>query len=281
MTLLESLLFGAVQGITEFLPVSSSGHIAIAEALTGVDIGDDSLAFTVLLHLGTLAAVLVVYGKEVFGMLKAAFTLVPKLFGRKFRMSEANSDERMLVTVFIATLPLIPGVMLEDKIGCVSQNVIAVGAILTVNSIVLFMSDRFSRESLAPEKVGARHALIVGIAQVFALFPGLSRSGTTVSAGLFQGFEREYALKFSFVMSVPAVAGACILDLPGFISGSVQTGDVRTLGIYFAGALTAALVGIASIKLFRFAAKKKSFLPFSIYSLAAGITAIAAGISMR
>lgn len=277
MTLWQSIIFGLVQGLTEFLPVSSSGHIAIAEALLGTDLGESSLAFTVLLHAGTLAAVLFVYARDVLGIIRAVGTFLPKLFRGKFRLSEADPDERMLILVVIATLPLVPAILLKDKIEFVAGDIRIVGGILIVNAIVLFLAGVLPKGGRPPEKAGIRHALTVGAAQVFALFPGLSRSGTTISAGLFCGFEKEYAAKFSFIMSIPAVLGACALDLPGFISETLSSGDVRQTAIYLAGALTAAVSGVGAIRLLVLVAKKNKFIIFSLYSLAVGAAAITAG----
>ena len=279
MTLWQSLLYGFIQGLTEFLPVSSSGHVAIAEALFGFDPGS-SLPFTVLLHAGTLVSLIVVCRRKLAKLVRAFFTLVPKLFRRGFKLSEASADERMLVFTLISTLPLVPAAAFKDRIETAASDIRIVGAILIVNSVVLFLAGRLSREDLPPEKVKIRHALAVGVSQAFALFPGLSRSGTTVSTGLFMGFEREYAAEFSFIMSIPAVLGACALDLPGFISESAA-GDPKQTAIFLAGALAAALTGAGAIRLLFLIVRKNKFEIFSLYSLAAGVFAIAAGFAIK
>lgn len=278
MTLLQSILFGIIQGLTEFLPVSSSGHIAIFQSLFDADLGEGSLSFTVLLHLGTLIAVLAVYRKDIAELVRALFSLCKKLVKGPRRLSEMTVYERMVVYVIIATLPLIPASLLEDKIAFISARVWVVGIILVINAVMLYFSDRLAVENTPPEKVSAGNALFVGLAQMFAVLPGLSRSGSTITAGLAEGFTREYAVKFSFILSIPAILGACVLDLPDFISETASSGDREQLIIYLAGALTAMLVGTAAIKLLVYISKKSNFRAFSYYSAAAGAAAIIAGI---
>lgn len=278
MTLIESILFGIIQGLTEFLPVSSSGHIAIFQSLFDTDLGEGSLSFTVLLHLGTLISVFIVYRKDIAELIRAFFSLCKKLVKGPRKISEMTVYERMVIYVVVATLPLIPASLLNDKISFISAHIWAVGIILLINAVMLYFSDRFASESRAPEKVTSRNALVVGIVQMFAVLPGLSRSGSTITAGLAQGFTREYAVKFSFILSIPAILGACVLDLPDFISETVSSGDSAQLMIYLAGALSAMLVGIAAIKLLIYISKKSNFRSFSYYSAAAGAAAIIIGI---
>ena len=278
MTLLQSVLFGIIQGLTEFLPVSSSGHLAIFQSLFGTDLGEGSLSFTVLLHLGTLIAVFIVYRKDIAELVRAFFSLCKKIVKGPRALSEMTVYERMVIYVFIATLPLIPASLLEDKIAFISAHVQAVGIILLINAVMLYFSDRLASEKTPPEKVTAGNALIVGVMQIFAVLPGLSRSGSTITAGLAQGFTREYAVKFSFILSIPAILGACALDLPEFISETVSSGDTAQLMIYLTGALTATAVGIAAIKLLIYISKKSNFRAFSYYSAAAGTAAIIAGM---
>ena len=278
MTLLRSILFGIIQGLTEFLPVSSSGHIAIFQSLFDTDLGDGSLSFIVLLHLGTLIAVFIVYRKDIAELVRAFFSLCGKIVKGPPKLSELTVYERMVIYVAVATLPLIPASFLEDKIAFISARIWAVGIILLINAVLLYFSDRFASEKRPPEKVSAGNAFIVGIMQMFAVLPGLSRSGSTITAGLAQGFTREYAVRFSFILSIPAILGACVLDLPDFISETVSSGDSAQLMIYFAGASAAMLVGIAAMKLLIYISKKSNFRAFSYYSAAAGTAAIIAGV---
>lgn len=270
MTIFKSIIYGIVQGLAEFLPISSSGHLAILHALLG---GEENLSFDVLLHLGTLIAVLIVYRKDVATLIVSFFTLIGKLFRGNFRYSTYSEGERFVILVLIATLPLIPGALLDHYVEAVSGSMLAVGIILTVNSAMLYMSDKIKSGDRGLAEMKPKNALIIGLSQLIAVFPGLSRSGTTVTAGLTQKLDRPFAVKFSFIMSIPAILGACVLKLPEFVT-TVGSEDPALLLTYLAGALAAGIVGVASMKLLQFIAKNKNFRIFSVYSLAAGIFAI-------
>lgn len=275
MTLIESIIYGIIQGLAEFLPISSSGHLAIFHALFGGN--DENLAFDVLLHLGTLVAVFIVFHKDIAQLIVSFFTLVGKLFHGKFRFSDYNEGERFVIFVLIATIPLIPAAILDGWIAALSGYLWAVGLILILNAVMLFFSDRFATGSKGLEETKPKNALIVGLSQMCAVLPGLSRSGTTITVGLTQGFDRSFAVKFSFILSIPAILGACVLELPEFVT-TVGSENPAQLMIYLAGALTAGIVGVAAMKLLQFIAKKNNFRIFSYYCLAVGIFAIAYSI---
>ncbi len=278
MTIWESIIYGIIQGLTEFLPVSSSGHLAILQTIFKSGFGEDSLSFSVLLHLGTLLAVFIVYAKDIWELICSFFTLCGKLIHKKHKMEDFTVSERMVIFVLIATLPLIPAALLDKYIAALSGYVWAVGLILIVNAVMLYISDKLARENLYPEEVKPKNALVVGLVQVFAVLPGLSRSGSTITAGLSQGFRREYAVKFSFILSIPAILGACVLELPDFISQTLAENDTSLLLTYIAGALSAMIVGILAIKLLIMISKKSNFRVFSYYCAAAGALAIVLGI---
>lgn len=278
MTIWESIIYGIIQGLTEFLPVSSSGHLALLQAIFGNDFGDNSLSFSVLLHLGTLLAVFIVYAKDIWELICSFFTLCGKLIHKKHKLSDFTVSERMVIFVLIATLPLIPAALLDKLVAAISGYVWAVGIILILNAVMLYMSDRLAKENVYPEDVKPRNALFVGIIQVFAILPGLSRSGSTITAGLSQGFCREYAVKFSFILSIPAILGACVLELPDFISETASNGDTALFLTYLAGALAAMIVGILAIKLLIMISKKSNFRVFSYYCGAVGALALVFGL---
>ena len=270
MTILKSIIYGIVQGLAEFLPISSSGHLAILHALLG---GEENLSFDVLLQLGTLVAVLIVYRKDVATLIVSFFTLIGKLFRGNFRYSTYSEGERFVILVLIATLPLIPGALLDHYVEAVSGSMLAVGIILIVNSAMLYASDKIKPGDRGLAEMKPKNALVIGLSQLIAVFPGLSRSGTTVTAGLTQKLDRPFAVKFSFIMSIPAILGACVLKLPEFVT-TVGSEDPALLLTYLAGALAAGIVGVAAMKLLQFIAKNRNFRIFSVYSLAAGIFAI-------
>lgn len=275
MNILSAILYGIIQGLTEFLPVSSSGHLAIAGAILGKgDIEADNFTFFILLHLATLVAVLIVYAKDVFPLIPAFFRLVRKLFRGKHRLSDFDECERMVIFVLIATLPLIAAVFINDYVEAMSSYVKIVGGILIFNGIVLFLSDRISAGNKELGEVKPKNALAVGLCQLLAIFPGLSRSGSTITGGRLCGFSREFAVKFSFILSIPAIIGANIFKIPDMVNNPVPASDIPAYAI---GMLVAALTGVAAMKLLAYISKKSDFKIFSVYCATVGILAVIFG----
>lgn len=275
MNILSAILYGIIQGLTEFLPVSSSGHLAIAGAILGKgDIEADNFTFFILLHLATLVAVLIVYAKDVFPLIPAFFRLVRKLFRGKHRLSDFDECERMVIFVLIATLPLIAAVFINDYVEAISSYVKIVGGILIFNGIVLFLSDRISAGNKELGEVKPKNALAVGLCQLLAIFPGLSRSGSTITGGRLCGFSREFAVKFSFILSIPAIIGANVFKIPDMVNNPVPASDIPAYAI---GMLVAALTGVAAMKLLAYISKKSDFKIFSVYCATVGILAVIFG----
>ena len=273
LTLLESVFFGIIQGLTEFLPVSSSGHLAIFQNVLGMEDPEHLVAFNVLLHLGTLVAVFIMYWRDILPLIPAAFTMLGKMFKGNFKVKEYSYNERFVLLIIIATLPLFPAVLIEDKLTFISGYLSIVGAILVLNGVILLYSDRLSSSnSLTISEATPKKALFVGLFQAAAaLLPGLSRSGSTITGGLLSGFDRQSAVKFSFIMSLPAILGACVLKLPGLFSNTDSTGQLL---VYVVGAIVAAIVGLLAMKLLTYISKKSTFRGFAYYCFAAGIVAI-------
>jgi len=273
MDLLSSIFYGVVQGLTEFLPISSSGHLALFQIFFGMN-GEENIAFNVLLHLGTLLAVFAMYYKDIFALVPAFFTMLKKVFTGKFKLSDYTVNERMVILLIIATLPLVVIVKFADAVEYISTYAVIIGAILIFNGLVLMLSDNISKKSrdkIGIEKATPKKALFVGICQMFAVVPGLSRSGSTITGGLLMNFDREFAVKFSFIMSIPAILGASILELPVLFEGTTTKTEI---GIYIVGALTAAVVGFCAMKLLTYISKRHSFKIFSYYCFAIGAAAI-------
>jgi len=267
MKLWESIVLGIIQALGEFLPISSSGHLALAQSLFGLDTVENALAFDVLLHLGTLISVLAVFRRDVLLVLKAALSLIAKLFSSKRRAAGLTPYERLALCLAVALIPLVPATLLSDRIEALMKLPAVVGALLFTNGMMLLLSERFSRHCRDGEHMTPLHALIIGLCQAAALLPGISRSGATVTGGLSQGFTREFSVKFSFLLSIPTVFGAAILKLPALFS---DIPDSHTLGICLAGMLAATLVGIFAIALVSFISKRASFRGFGIYCLMVG-----------
>lgn len=275
MNIFLAILYGIIQGIAEFLPISSSAHLAIAQNMFGMENLESSyFTFDILLHFGTLVAVFIVYYKDIFALVPAVFTMLGKVFKGKFKLSEYTETERFVIFVIIATLPLFVGVLFKDYVEALSNYTKIIGCILLFNGVVLFISDKLEKGTIALDTTKPRHALFIGLCQMCALVPGLSRSGSTITGGLFMGFKRELAVKFSFIMSIPAILGANILSLADIAENPIAKSDIVP---YVAGTVAAAVVGVLAMKLLIYISKKSNFRMFSYYCWVVGILAIIFG----
>ena len=275
MSILSAVILGVIQGVAEFLPISSSGHLAIAQNLLGLKIeGSTDGTFDVLLHLGTLIAVFVAYWPDIVDMIREFFLGV-KDIARGTTPTPVPPNRRMILLLIIGTLPLFVIVPIKDYIEGLSANTIVVGCALLITGVLLFFSDRYNRGKKNAGSVPLRDVLVIGVAPAFATIPGLSRSGTTVSVGCFLGLDRRFALRYSFLMSIPAVLGANILKLKDIVDTGV---DMTLLPAYISGVVTAAVLGYLSIRLLKFVTEKGKFGAFSYYCWAVGALTIIASI---
>lgn len=280
MTVLSSIFLGLVQGVAEFLPISSSGHLSLFQHFFGLVSSEESLFFDVLLHLGTLIAIFVYYWKDIVALCKQFVQLVRCLFSKQKRktMKQLPPDGRLILMILVATLPLFVVLPIKDKVESLYGNTIFVGAALVVTGCVLFFSDRMSRGKKGPKSATMLDALLVGVGQAVAVVPGLSRSGTTISAGMMRGFHRRFAVRFSFLLSIPAVLGANILS----IGEAVRQGiDVCQLPAYIVGTLVAAVSGFFAIRLVNMLADKGKFGSFAYYCWGIGAAAVLASLIFR
>ncbi|MHC1694215.1 MAG: undecaprenyl-diphosphate phosphatase [Eubacteriales bacterium] len=274
MSVIKAIIYGLIQGLCEFLPVSSSGHLAIAQNIFGMDNLESMITFDVILHLGTLLAVFIVYFQDILKLFFSFASLVKRLFNRTFKWSAFSADERFCAGIILATIPLVLIVPFTDKVEGLYKITKAVGALLILNGVVLLLSDKLSVKKTVDNTITPVKALIIGVFQLFAVVPGISRSGSTITGGLLNGFDRTNAVKFSFILSIPAILGANILSIGDIISTPIPQSDVLA---YIAGALTAAVAGFAAIKLLMYITKKHTFTPFAIYCWVAGLLALILG----
>lgn len=278
MSVLEAIIYGIIQGVAEFLPVSSSGHLALAQNFFGTDT-ENGFAFNVALHLATLLSVCVVFRKDVLALIKGFFSLMKKLFTGKLKQG-LDSGERLFLMLCVATLPLIPVKLLglDETVEAISAVSWIIGALLIINGAMLFISDRLKQTELSAEKGGYLRPLGVGVVQaLIGILPGISRSGSTITGGRIFGFSREEAVRFSFLMSIPAILGACVTELPDLFSEGVS-GEM--LVPILVGAAVAAVVGFFAIKLLQYISKNKGFAVFSVYCVIIGVAAIVADIAL-
>lgn len=285
MSLLQAILMGLIQGLTEFLPVSSSGHLALFKTLFAVET-ETGILFDVLLHVGTLLAIFAVYYKDIGRLIlegccivRDAFVNVVLFFKNKFgkghepyRRVVSNGYRKFVMLILVSTIPTgIIGLVGKDVVEMASEILIVPGICLIITAILLIVADRVKDGDKLPKSVTYTNAFGIGIAQGIATLPGLSRSGTTITACLLSGFNRKFAVKYSFIMSIPAILGALVLELGG-IAGTAVAG--KEIGFYIVGMLVSAVVGYICIKTMLVIVRKKKFLGFAIYCLIVGMVSI-------
>ena len=264
------MLLGLVQGVAEFLPISSSGHLSLAQHFMGLV--QEDILFDVLLHLGTLVAVCVVYWKDIADMVRDFFRMIGDMFSKN-RQPQRTESTRLVMLLVVATLPLFLVILIQDHVKSLYGNTIFIGCALLATGFILFFSDRMQKGKKTARTATMTDALLVGLSQAVAVVPGLSRSGTTISVGMLCGFDRKFAVRFSFLMSIPAILGAGVLEVGDAIAVGI---DPAMIPIYLAGMVVAAVSGFFAIKLVNLLAEKKKFGKFAYYCWAVGIIAIAA-----
>lgn len=271
MSYLSAVILGFVQGVAEFLPISSSGHLAIFQNFFGLtNAEEENLFFDVLLHLGTLFAVLIAYRKEIAALI-VEFLEMTRLKTPPAGKRPDYPSRRMILMLVVATLPLFLVLPIKDKVESLYYNTFFIAGALFVTGLLLFLADRMGRGGKTERNMTVLDAVVVGLGQVLAVVPGLSRSGTTIAAGLIRGMDRGFAVRFSFLMSIPAVLGANVLSLIDAIKNGIDPG---MLPVYLVGVLTAMVFGYLSIRLLKFIAERGSFGGFSFYCWGAGLVTL-------
>lgn len=268
MTYLTAFLLGLVQGVAEFLPISSSGHLAIAQNLLGLeDAGSVPEFFDVLLHLGTLIAVFAAYWTDICEMVVEFFRGIGDLVHRS-TPSPVPPARRLILLIIVGTLPLFAVLPIRKHVQGLTDNMVFVGAALIVTGILLFLCDRVRKGRKTERSATWLDALLVGVGQAVATLPGVSRSGMTITAGCFVGYERRFAVRFSFLLSIPAVLGANILSIGDAMQAGINGAEVP---MYLVGVVTAAVTGYLCIRLLKYVADKGRFGAFAYYCWAVGI----------
>ena len=277
MSYLFSIAMGFLQGVAEFLPISSSGHLTLFQYFFSPEQNPEELdmLFTILLHFGTLISVCVYYWRDVVDMIREFFLGLADLFSRRGGHTGRPPEARRLVLmIVVATLPLFAVLLVKDVVDAAFTNVTFVSAALIATGFLLFFSDRMAKGRKNARTATMLDALLVGCAQAVGTLPGISRAGITISAGMLRGFDRTFAVRFSFLMSLPAVLGANILE----VADAVQTGGVDTsrLPMYLVGMVVSGVVGYFAIRLVNLLANKGKFGAFAYYCWAVGIVSLVA-----
>lgn len=275
----EAVLLGLLQGLTEFLPVSSSGHLEIGKALLGVETTDD-LLFTTMVHAATVLSTIIVFRKEIFDLLKGFFCglkdwkIQKNEAGRKALVCNDQTD--YLLKMVVSMLPiLVVGLFFKDQVESLFGSIQVVGVALVVTALLLFFSDyasRPGRKSIFPVNeyrngISYWQAFAVGLGQAFAVVPGLSRSGTTISTGLISGVRREVIAQFSFLMVLVPILGETLLEIVGGEFGSSSVGALALV----LGFISAFLSGLFACKVMVALVKKAKLSWFALYCLVAAV----------
>lgn len=297
MSILDAIIQGIVQGVTEFLPVSSSGHLLISQHILGVK--ENNLFFSIMLHIGTLIAVLAVYYKTILKLIKSFFEIIKDIFTGKFDFKKLDNDKNMVLMLMAGLLPLfllfvpIPGSntnvkgIAEELAG--DKSIILVGIALIVTSILLKtginarqtykINYTFDREKPweGRKRLNLMDALSIGVTQfVAAIFPGISRSGSTLSTGLLRGINKQTALDYSFILGTPAILAAAVIEL----KDALKVGAISSVGLapVIVGMVVSAVVGFLSIKLFKWLLKTDKMIIFVIYTFVVGLASVIIGV---
>jgi undecaprenyl-diphosphatase len=267
-TTIQALVMGLVQGLTEFLPVSSSGHLIIVPWLFGWhDPFITSLVFSVMLHMATLVALLIYFRADWLRLIPAGLAAIRD---RSFR---GDPDRRLAWLLVAATIPAVMvGVLLNDAVENAVRDVSLVAVTLTIGAAILWLADRTGRKAADVEAVTFPIAVGIGVAQAFALVPGISRSGMSISAGLFAGLTREAAARFSFLMATPVIAGAGLWELKKLVTGEAGVSvDVLSLVV---GMVAALLAGIVAIEITLRYLRTHSTTVFVVYRIALALVVV-------
>ena len=268
MTYLMSAVLGFVQGVAEFLPISSSGHLTLLQYFFGMPEPDQ--LFNILLHFATLLAVCIYYVQDVLEMIVEFFRGIASLFSRRPAHGNPPEARRLVLLVIVGTLPLFLVLLIKDQVEALGSSPVFVSCALLVTGCILFLSDRMAGGRKTARNATLKDVLLVGVAQGCATIPGLSRSGCTISAGMAVGFDRKFAVRYSFLMSLPAVLGATILEVKDVLGAEGGFGE-GVLPKYLLGMVIAGVVGYFSIRLVNLLAAKGKFGAFAYYCWVAGL----------
>lgn len=261
MSWLEALILGIIQGLTEYLPVSSSGHLAIGSALFGIE-GEENLAFTITVHVATVFSTLVILWKEIDWIFRGLF---------KFQM---NAETRYVINILVSMIPIgIVGLFFKDTVEEIfGSGLLIVGCMLLLTATLLTFS--YYAKPRQKENISLKDAFIIGLAQACAVMPGLSRSGTTIATGLLLGNNKEKLAQFSFLMVIPPIIGEALLDILKALKGEEVAGDIPTISLVV-GFLAAFISGCLACKWMINIVKKGKLIYFAIYCAIAGLVTIA------
>ena len=276
MTFWQAIFAGVIQGITEFLPISSSGHLVIFHALFGYD-EESNLAYTIFLHLATLLAVFIMFRKDIWTLVREFFSAIGDCF--KGKPDFKTPERRFLLLVVFGSIPaaIAGAAMVGFGFDDILENIFVVAVMLLFTAALMYLVDKINRGQYTEKDAPLKSAWIVGVAQAIALLPGLSRSGTTIFGGLVGGLSKEFAVRFSFILSIPIILGASLVQLVSV----VRTGGIEIEPLYWLlGFVVAFVCGIFAIKFIKVLIKSSKFYVFTIYCILASAVAFLIGFGV-
>lgn len=271
MDIIQAIIIGIIQGLTEFLPVSSSAHLVFAPQIMGVQ---SSLAFDTILHVGSLVAVVIYFWNDIVQIIKSFISSILDIFRGRFKEGFKEDQYKKLAwLVIIGTIPAgLAGILFKDLFEGLFNNIPAVGLFLIITGFLLWGSERVSRkieDKTSLKEMSIKNSIIIGIFQALAIAPGISRSGATISAGLFLGLERELAARYSFLLSIPAILGAALVQVKDISSGL----DMNAAA-FIGGFIAAAISGYLAIIIVLTLIKQRNLLIFAYYCWIVGAIAL-------
>lgn len=267
LTYIKAVILGLVQGLAEFLPISSSGHLALLQYFFGIE-GDSVLLFTVLLHVGTLVSVFIIYWKDIVELVLELGRVIKDLVTGQGLQVNKNETRRLGVMIIVATIPTaLIGLFFNDLFESFYSNLLPIGIGLLLTGTLLFVAQRMGAANKDVLRMNYRNAIFIGVMQGLAITPGISRSGSTLFGGLLTGLDRAFAVKFAFLISIPSILGSFLMELPEAIKMGT---DGLPLGPILVGMAVAALSGFFAIKVMIRVVTAKKLTIFSAYTWGLG-----------
>ena len=275
MSYFEAIILGLVQGLAEFLPISSSGHLALLQQWFGIQ-EDKVLLFAVLLHVGTLISVFIVYWRDIAELIVELFLTIKDLCtGKGLRLQE-RPVRKLGIMIIVATIPTgIIGILFNDLFDSLYNSIIPIGIGLIITGFLLVMAERMGASNRGIEQMNFRNALFIGTVQGIAICPGISRSGSTLFGSLICNLDRKFAVKFVFLISIPSILGSAVMEAPAALESGF---DMAQLGPVLVGMIVAAVSGLIAIKTMIKIVSDKKLNYFSYYVWALGLIVICYGI---
>ena len=262
MTYTQAAILGIVQGLSEFLPISSSGHLALLQYFFGVET-DSVLIFTVMMHVGTLLSVFIIYRKDIGALLVELGRTIKDLCTGKGLRINSSPTRRMGFMIIVATIPTaIIGLLFEDFFESLYASVVSIAIGLIFTGLILMIAERMGKSKNGPMEMKWKHAIFIGCMQGVAICPGVSRSGSTLFGGLISGLERSFAVEFAFLISIPSILGSVILEAPDAFAEGM---DGSLIGPIIVGVVLSAVSGIFAIKAMIKVVSNKRLIGFTVY----------------